>query len=98
MKSFAPILAMLLLVSSASAHTGTGKAYDGNNNAVAITEAEEVSYMSLCHSEGAYLAHMGTHNIIRDWNYSTRTSLLKSRRRITKRVVVKRIRRVAVTR
>lgn len=86
----------MLFVASASAHTF--KAYDGNNNAVAITEAEEVSYMSLCHSEGAYLAHMGTHNIIRDWNYSTRTSLLKSRRRITKRVVVKRIRRVAVTR
>ena len=97
MKSFAPILAMLfvamLFVASVSARTG--KAY-GNNNAVAITEAEEVSYMSLCHSEGAYLAHMGTHNIIRDWNYSTRTSLLKSRRKITKRVVV--LRRVAVTR
>ena len=98
MKSFAPILAMLVLVSSASAQSF--KAYGNNNNAVAITEAEEVSYMSLCHSEGAYLAHMVTYNIIiiRDWNYSTRTSLLKSRRRITKRVVVIRIRRVAVTR
>ena len=59
MKSFAPILTMLVLVSSASARTG--KAY-GNNNAVAITEAEEVSYMSLCHWEGAYLAHMVTYN------------------------------------
>lgn len=49
----------MLFVASASAHTF--KAYDGNNNAVAITEAEEVSYMSLCHSEGAYLAHMVTY-------------------------------------
>ena len=48
----------MLFVASVSARTGTGKVYDGNNNAVAITEAEEVSYISLCHSECAYLLLM----------------------------------------